>query len=167
MLKLASGLAAALLLLTGTAVPADAATKTVRDPGTQLSPALNLQRARMAYHRGRIVYRLRIGNLSKAKTQAIVRFYRPGYDLMITTRFVRGKRRVIARRTDNHTYESTRFHQGVSVRWSLRNDVITIVNRRFLSGRAAPMAAYTVPKGAMHGTYTEPNDGVDAVVRRG
>jgi hypothetical protein len=165
--KLASVLAVAALAVVGLPGPADAATTLRRDPGTQLSPALNLQRARLTYGPNRTAYRLKLAELSRRRTQAIVRFYRPDYDLMIITKFVGGDRRVIARRTDYDTGRTSRFSRGVRVRWDFSADVITITNTRFLSGRSARLDAYTVPKGAMHGPLGEPDDYVTAAVRRG
>lgn len=165
--KIVCSLAAAALVVVGGAVPAEGATETVHDPGTQLSAANNLQRARMTYAPRRTVYRLKMQRLSRARTQVIVRFYRPSYDLMITTKFVDGQRRAIARRNDNDTFESRRFFRGFRVRWDFRTDVISIVNKRFLNGRSAQMQAYAVPKGALHGPVTEPDDFVSARIRRG
>lgn len=167
MRRLLGGLIAAALLTGGTALPVEAATKVLRDPGTQLSAANDLQRARLTYRPAKTVYRMKLKNLSRKHTQTIVRFYRPGYDLMITTKFVRGKKRVIARHTDYDTNNVTRFFKGVRVRWHFRDDVIRVVNTRFLSGRSARMEAYTVPKGAMHGPYGEPNDYMSTTVHRG
>jgi hypothetical protein len=168
MYKITTSLTAgALVVVGGAAVPADGATKTLRDPGTQLSAANNVQHARMTYAPHRTVYRLKMERLSRSRTQAIVRFYRPSYDLMITTKFVDGQRRVIARRNDNRTFESRRFFRGFRVRWNFSNNVISVVNTRFLSGRSARMQAYAVPKGALHGPVTEPDDFVSAHIRRG
>jgi hypothetical protein len=74
-----------------------------------------------------------------------VRFYRPGYNLMITTKFVDGQRTVIARHFDNDTNQVTRFLNGVQVHWDFRDNVIRVVNTRFLRGPSARMDAYTVP----------------------
>lgn len=167
MKKLVSACAAATLVVLGTAIPADAASRTLYDSGTQQSAANNLQHARMTYAPARTVYRLKVQNLSKRRTQAIVRFYRPGYDLMITTKYVNGTRRTVARHNDYGANQTTRFFRGVRVRWDFRNDVITIINRRFLAGRSARLAAYTVTKGWMHGPHTSPDDYVFARIRRG
>ena len=160
-------LATAAVCIGGTALPASAETVTLRDPGTQQRPANNLVSAALTYEPGKVVYRLKFEALSKQRTQAIARLYRPGFDLMITTKYVRGERRLIARRTDYATSEVTKFAEGVQVRWDFKRDVIRIVNTRFLTGASARMEAYTVTKGWMHGPYTEPNDFVSARVRRG
>jgi hypothetical protein len=60
----------------------------------------------------------------------------------------------------------TRFLNGVQVRWDFRDNVIRVVNTRFLRCPSARMDAYTVPKGAPHGPIGEPDDFVSAVVRR-
>jgi hypothetical protein len=168
MYKIATSLTAgALVVVGGAAVPADGATKTLRDPGTQLTAANNVQHAKMTYAPHRTVYRVKMERLSRSRTQVIVRFYRPSYDLMITTKFVDDQRQVIARRNDNRTFESRRFFRGFRVRWNFNTNVISVVNTRFLSGRSARMQAYAVPKGALHGPVTEPDDFVSARIRRG
>jgi hypothetical protein len=167
MRKLAAGLCAAALLVAGATLPADAATRIRRDPGTQVSAANDLQRARLTYRVHRTVYRLKIKDLSARHTRAIVRFYRPDYDLFIATFFRNGKRRVIAYRTDDNTFETKGFGKAVKVRWNFGTDSIRIENTRFLSGRSARLEAYTVPKGQLHGPHGHPNDYVRARVRRG
>jgi hypothetical protein len=170
MRKLAVSLSTAAVVLAGAALPAEsahAATRVLRDPGTQTSAVNDLQRARMTYRMHRTVYRLKIKDLSRADTQAFVRFYRPGYDLFIATRFVRGRKTVRAVRTDYDTFRAKRFHRGVHVRWNFRTNSILVHNTRFLSGRSARLEAYTVPKGAMHGPRGHPDDFVSARVRRG
>lgn len=155
------------LLLAGGAPPAQAASVVREDPGTQQSAANDLVRARLTYAPQRVVYRLKIANLSRRHTRAIVRFFRPGYDLMIITKFVNGRRSVVARRTDYSTLQTRRFSRGVSVRWDFRRDVITISNTRFLRGDSALLTAYTVAKGQLHGPLTHPDDFVGARLRRG
>jgi hypothetical protein len=167
MRKLVVSLCAGILLVSGAAVPADAATKVRRDPGTQVNAANDLQRARLTYRIHRTVYRLKIKDLSARHTRAYARFYRPGYDLFIGTFYRAGKRRVIAYRTDYDTFQTKRFGKAVRVRWNFRTNSIRIENTRFLSGRSAHLVAYTVPKGQQHGPPTRPDDAVGAHVRRG
>jgi hypothetical protein len=167
MRKLVVSLCAGILLVTGTAHSADAATKIRRDPGTQVTAANDLQRARLTYRVHRTVYRLKIKDLSARHTRAIVRFYRPGYDLFISTFYRNGRRRVIAYRTDYQTFQTKRFGKAVKVRWNFRTNSIRIENTRFLSGRSAQLYAYTVPKGRQDGPHGRPDDYVGARVRRG
>jgi hypothetical protein len=167
MRELAASLCAAVVLIAGATLPADAATKIRRDPGTQQGVANDLQRARMSYRVHRTVYRLKIKDLSARHTRAYARFYRPGYDLFIGTFYRNGRRRVIAYRTDYNTFQTKRFGKAVKVRWNFRTDSIRIENTRFLSGRSARLYAYTVPKGQQHGSHVRPDDSVGARVRRG
>jgi hypothetical protein len=167
MRKLAAGLCAAVVLVAGAMLPAEAATKVRRDPGTQVTAANDLQRARLTYRVHRTVYRLKIKDLSARHTRAYARFYRPGYDLFIGTFYRNGKRRVVAYRTDYKTFETKRFGKAVKVRWNFRTNSIRIENTRFLRGRSAQLDAYTVPKGRLHGPHGHPNDYVRARVRRG
>jgi hypothetical protein len=166
MRKLIVSLCAGILLVTGASLPAEAATKVRRDPGTVQNTANDLQRARLTYRVHRVVYRLKIKDLSARHTRAYARFYRPGYDLFISTFYRNGKRRVIAYRTDYDTFRTKRFGRAVKVRWNFRTNSIRIENTRFLHGRSALLTAYTVRKGQQHGPHGNPDDFVGTRVRR-
>lgn len=158
---------AAVLMALGlmlTAMPAEAATASRVDRYNASIPAQNLKKATFRYA-DNATYRVKIKNLSKRKTRLAVKFDRPGFSVIVDTKFIGGRKRVVAHKQINRApYDRYRIG-GVSAKWNFDSDVIRIViPKRHVSGPRASFSAFTLYKGAMHGNYE--GDGVYASVRR-
>lgn len=155
----AAATAVVIALTAGTAAPAAAETRSKRDPDPRCSQAapLDLKRAAFAYSDGAFKTRLRMGELSKKRTQVFSRFYveqgdRLVYGVQLVSAFRNGKLRTVGYWTDyeNEDY-SNRFTNGLSSSWDFGDDMVRFTLTRHLRGQRVDVAAYSVRKGADHG----------------
>lgn len=154
----------AVLSLVFTTAPAQANTVRQKDGYNASIPAQNLKWTKYQYC-NRAVYVVKVKNLSKKRTRLAVKFDRPGYSITADTKFVKGKKRVTARKSQNKAPYNSRRIKGVTAKWNFKRDTIRVViPARHVNGRKPGMSAFTLYKGAMHGNYM--GDGTYAQMRK-
>jgi hypothetical protein len=149
-------LVAATVAVAGPSAQAQTVTKSDPRPGCSQAAPLDLVRATFDYRPGSLTVRTKIGRLSRSRTQVIARYTHSvggdtRFDLLMSTKYVGGVRRTVARWTNYATGRSGSFTRGVRAVWDFERDVITFTLTQRLYGDRVLAAAYTVPKGADHG----------------
>lgn len=158
--QLAAAVAAfSLALTTAVAAPVAAETVSRADPNPRCSQAapLDVRRATFTYSQRAFRTTIRMGDLSRRRTQVFSRFFvrrdgRTTYEVFLVSAFRKGELRTTGRWTD-HTGEGDggRITRGLTGSWDFRDDVITIRLTDRLRGQRVDAAAYSVQKGADHG----------------
>lgn len=154
----AAATAAAIAFTVGTAAPAVAETKSRPDPDPRCSQAapLDLKRATFTYSDRAFRTKLRMGDLSKKRTQVFSRFYvRQGdtttYEVFLVSAYRKGELRTTGRWTDYEADDSGRIRRGLTGSWDFADDTVTFRLTTRLQGQRISPAAYSVQKGADHG----------------
>ena len=138
---------------------ARAETVTASDPeqGCSYAAALDVRRATFSYRKNAFLVRLKMGDLSKKRTQVLGRYIVGSpddtkLDVMLISKHVDGERKTFGRLTDyaNEEYDN-HFTKGVNAKWDWNANTVTFTLTNHLQGKKATGAAYSVPKGAQHG----------------
>ncbi len=158
--QLAAAVAAfSIALSTAVAPPGAAETVRVADPNPRCSQAapLDVKRATFTYSQRAFRTTMRMGDLSKRRTQVFTRFFvrRGGqttYEVFLVSAFRKGELRTTGRWSDyTGDGDDGRITRGLTGSWDFREDVITIRLTHRLRGQRVDAAAYSVQKGAYHG----------------
>lgn len=160
MKKLAAAAAALSVVVTiGTAGSAVAESVTRADPSPRCSQAapLDVKRATFTYSENAFKTRIRMGDLSRKRTQVLSRFYvnRGGatrYEVRLVSAFRKGDLRTVGFWSNHRTEDyDNRFRTGLTADWDFGDDVVTFRLTKRLRGQQVDAAAYSVRKGADHG----------------
>ena len=152
----ATFVASALVWFAAPTAYAEVVTRWDPDPACSQRPALDLKRATFNYDDDRFVFKLKMGALSRKRTQAVARYtlgYRQGgrYDVLLKTKFDSdGDKQVIGRWT-SETGDYGRFTNGLTAEWDWQRKIIKFTVTSHLRGRNADAWAYSIAKGAVHG----------------
>ncbi len=160
MKKLAAAAAAlSIAVLVGAAGPAAAESVTKADPRPRCSqaPPLDVKRATFTYSDNAFKTRIRMGDLSKKRTQVFSRFYvqkarTTTYDVLLVSAFRKGSLRTVGYWSDHEAEDySNKFRRGLTADWDFRDDVVRFRLTKHLRGQKVDAAAYSVRKGDNHG----------------
>ncbi len=149
--------AAAAALLVPVPAYAERVTKPDPEPECSQGPPLDVRRATFDYREKQFIFRVKMGNLKKKHTRVIARYTlskddEPTYDVLLETKFVKGKKRVFGHWSDYEADDQwNRFTKGVRARWDFDKNVIRFRLTKHLRGKRVDAWAYSVPKGAFHG----------------
>jgi hypothetical protein len=117
-----------------------------------------VRRATFNYGENRIVWKLKMGALSRKRTQVFARYTlgsREGsrYDVILKTMFDSdGVNRVIGHWSNYATEDyGNRFTQGLTARWDWQQKIIKFTLTSHVKGRNADAWAFSVAKGEPHG----------------
>lgn len=151
-------------LVVAGALPAQAWDRTVYDSYNKDTPAFNLEHAYFGYWPETAIVRVKVENLSKSKTMAVVKYAPRGRTITVTSTHRGGKLVNRAHLTTNRDH--SRIRGGFSVRWDFARDVVNFtLDKRWLgrwgSSEPADFATWTQRKGAFHGNH----EGDSAYVR--
>jgi hypothetical protein len=153
---IAALVASSLVWLVAPTADAEVVTRSDPDPACSQRPALDLKRATFNYDDDRFVFKLKMGALSRKRTQAFARYtlgYRQGsrYDVLLRTKFDSDGDKQVVGRWYSDTGEYGRFTDGLTANWDWQRKVIKFTLTSHLRGRKADAWAYTIPKGVLHG----------------
>jgi len=151
--------ALALMWCFAPAARAEVVTRRDPQPACSQRPALDVKRARFNYDDERFVWTIRMGALSRQRTQVIARYtlgaIRRGeahYDVLLRTKYNSdGEKVVTGSWANDRTGEQGRITDGLTAHWDWPRRTIKFTLTSHVRGRTANAWAYSVAKGALHG----------------
>lgn len=153
----ATALSIAVTIGTAGSAAAESVTRADPRPGCSQAAPLDVKRATFTYSDNAFKTRIRMGDLSRKRTQVLSRFSvnkrgATRYDVRLVSAFRKGDLRTVGF-WSNHTTEDyeNKFRRGLTADWDFADDVVTFRLTERLRGQQVDAAAYSVPKGADHG----------------